>query len=80
MDTTTKFDINRKDFYKFNHSEQLNERTKSRLTLMASLGMEEVSVAQFGIKGKMSGLYIEMVWNYNEEEFNSYMDFVKSFK
>jgi hypothetical protein len=75
MKTTPKFDINRKDLYAFNSN--LNDRTKNRLNEIASYGMEEVGVGQFGIKGVMSGLYIEKVWNYSDKDFNEYMDFVK---
>ena len=67
--------INREDFYQWNKPK---ERTKNRLTEMYDLGMTEVGVAQFGIKDVMSGLYIEMVWSYTDEEFKSYMDWVKS--
>ena len=69
-----KFDIDRKDLYEFDKSK---DRTKKRLTEMAEIGMEEVGTAQFGVKHVMSGLYIEMVWSYSDEEFDSYMKFVK---
>ena len=44
---------------------------------MAELGMEEVGIAQFGYKGIMSGLYIEKVWSYSDEDFKNYMDWAK---
>lgn len=69
--------INREEFYEWNKPD-LKERTKNRLKEITDLGMTEVGVAQFGIKDVMSGLYIEMVWSYTDEEFKSYMDWVKS--
>jgi len=69
-----KFDINRDDLY-LNVKSRV--RTRQRLLQMAELGMEETGIASFGIKGVMSGLYIEKVWNYNNDEFDSYMDWVK---
>lgn len=72
----TKFDINNNDFYEHSKPE-LKERTKQRLTEMAELGIEEVAIAQFGYKGIMSGLYIEKVWSYSDEDFKNYMDWAK---
>lgn len=72
---TPKFNTNRKDLYSFNS--EMNERTKNRLNEMVSHGMEEVSLGEFGIKGIMSGLYVEKVWNFSDEDFNDYMNFVK---
>jgi len=69
-----KFDVNRKDL---NYVEP--ERTKERLIEIAELGMEEIGVASFGLAGKMSGLYIEKVWNYDKDDWNSYMDWVRTF-
>jgi hypothetical protein len=71
-----KIDIERKDLYCLN--KQPNETIKKRLTQMAELGMEEVGVAQFGVKDIMSGLYIEMVWNLTDEKFEDYMKWTKS--
>ena len=70
-----KFDIERKDLYCVD--KQPNETIKKRLTQMAELGMEEVGVAQFGVKDIMSGLYIEMVWNLTDEKFKDYMKWTK---
>jgi hypothetical protein len=39
--------------------------------------MEITGIASFGYKGVMSGLYIEMVWEYSDEEFKNYMDWAK---
>ena len=52
------------------------ERTSERLKEIAKKGMTLVGTAQFGIKGVMSGLYIEMVWNYGNKEWGVYMEFV----
>lgn len=71
------FDIDRYDLYLYNEP-TLEKRTRDRLTQMAELGMEEVSTAEFGIYGVMSGLYIEKVWRYSDKEFDEYMDWVKS--
>jgi len=76
MNKKYKFDINRHDLYQFDKPE-LKERTKQRLTEMAELGMHESGNASFGYENIMSGLYIEKIWNYSDEEFNDYMDWVK---
>lgn len=71
-----RFDVARHDLY--DHTKpDVKERTKSRLKEMAELGMSEVGVAEFGYKGVMSGLYIERVWSYSNEDFNSYMDWAR---
>lgn len=72
-------DTTRKDFYQYSKPE-FEERTKVRLTEMNELGMEDVGVANFGIRGIMSGLYIEKVWNYNDEDWKGYMDWVREMK
>ena len=74
-----KIDINNKHFYQYDKPE-LRERTKKRLTEMSECGMTEIGIADFGIKGVMSGLYIEKVWYYSDEEFNSYMNWAKELK
>lgn len=70
------FNINREDLYQANKPK---ERTKKRLTEMAQLGMKEVGYASFGYKNVMSGLYIEKVWYYSDQEFEEYMNWVKEF-
>lgn len=70
-----KFDISRVDFYQ-NHIPELKERTEARLTEIAKLGMEEVMNAEFGIKGVVSGLYIEMIWSYSEKEWTDYINWL----
>lgn len=74
----TPININDKTLYLHNHNDELNKRTKSRLKEIISLGLTEVGFAQFGIEGKMSGLYIEMVWNYSDEDWAEYIDYIKS--
>lgn len=76
-----KFDINRKDFYL--HPSMIaskpfgkHEITKKRLQQIADLGMEEVGVAQFGIPGIVSGLYIERIWNGDDKDFKEYLEYV----
>lgn len=77
-DNSYKFDIDRKDFYSFLNPE-LKQRTRLRLIELAELGAEEVGVAQFGIKDKVSGLYIEKVWDADDQRWKEYMDWFKSF-
>jgi len=67
-------DINSEDLYRCKEPQEI---TKARLTEISDLGMEEVGIAKFGIKGIMSGLYIERIWNYSDEEWKDYMDWVK---
>lgn len=75
MKTTPKFDTNRKDLYQSNSD--LNVRTKKRLNEMASYGIQELTHGEFGIKGLMSSLNIQKVWNYSDEQFKQYMNYVK---
>lgn len=70
QDKTPAFDVNRRDFY----TGQFDERTRHRLTKILNLGMIEVSIAEFGFPGVMSGLYIERVWSYSDEEFLDYLE------
>ena len=69
-----RFDIERNDLYEYGKPKV---RTKKRLTEMAECGMEETGIASFGYKGVMSGLYIEKVWGYSDEDFKDYMDWAK---
>lgn len=72
-----KIDINRSDFYLYKNDD-LNERTKNRLIQIAEMGLEEVMVAEFGIPGIMSGLYIEYVWRDSEEDWSEYISWINS--
>lgn len=67
------FDVDRKDLY-LNRRPELVERTKKRLVQIAEAGMEEVGVAEFGVPGIVSGLWIEKVWSYDDDAFQKYMD------
>lgn len=71
-----KIDINEKTFYEYGKP-HLKERTKKRLAQMVELGMVEICYGQFGIKGSMSGLYIEKVWSYSDEDWKGYINWVK---
>lgn len=53
------------------------DRTRERLIEMNDLGMSETGYGSFGIKGVMSGLYIEKVWGYDAEAWKGYMDWVR---
>lgn len=68
--------VDRSDFYLFDKPE-FRERTKNRLMEIVDCGMEEVGVAQFGVPGIMSGLYIERVWQYSDEKWEDYMTWAK---
>ena len=68
-------DIERKDFYEY---DKPKERTRKRLNQIAECSMEEIGVATFGIKDVTSGLHIEKVWSYSDEDFKDYMDWVNS--
>ncbi|AGO49638.1 hypothetical protein Phi13:2_gp028 [Cellulophaga phage phi13:2] len=70
----SRFDIERKDLYEY---DKPKERTRKRLTEMSECGMEETGIASFGYNGIMSGLYIEKVWGYSDEDFKDYMDWAK---
>lgn len=73
-------DVNNNDYYYRIDDSVDAEVTKKRLTTMSEMGMEEVGYGQFGIKGIMSGLYIEMVWGYTDEEFDDYLAWAKTVK
>ena len=73
----TIIDINNKDYY-FDLPNP--DRIRKRLIEIKKLGLEEIGNAQFGIKDLMSGLYIEMLWNYSEEEWNSYIHWIVNLK
>lgn len=71
-------DIENPDFYQFGVPAFIQKRTEERLTELKKMGMIEVGFAQFGVKGVVSGLYIEMVWSHNDEDWKSYIDWAKT--
>lgn len=73
-------DINNKYYYTYGDTPEIKERTRERLAEIIALGMTEVGEAQFGIKGIMSGLYIERVWSFDERQWEGYIDWVKKLK
>lgn len=75
MTKEQKFDVDRDDLYSY---DKPKENTKKRLLQIAEMGMEEVGVAEFGVPGVMSGLYIERVWNYSDQQWNEYMEWAES--
>jgi hypothetical protein len=72
--------IEDKRFYRYDDNDEMRLITKNRLKAMSDLGMEELYVANFGIRNVVSGLYIEKVWHYSDEEFEDYLTFVKEVK
>ena len=74
-DTIYLFDVKREDFYEYSRPK---DRTRKRLEEMARLGMSEIGSVSFGIEGVMSGFHIERVWDFDEKDFNGYIDWVKS--
>jgi len=73
-------DVDFVGFYLHHSSNDHKRRTRSRLQKMESMCMVMVSVGQFGIKDVVSGLHIEMVWNYTDKEFHDYMKWVEEVK
>jgi hypothetical protein len=69
-------ETSQKNYY--DHSKpELKERTKQRLAEIANCGMIEVAYGQFGYKGITSGLYIEMIWSYSDDDFKEYIDWAR---
>jgi hypothetical protein len=69
-----RFDIERHDLYEY---DKPKERTRKRLIEIAECGMEETGFGSFGYVDVMSGLYIEKVWGYSDEDFENYMIWAK---
>lgn len=69
--------VDRRDFYLHGGQPETHEKTRARLTEIVNAGMTEVGVAEFGVRGVMSGLYIERVWNYTDDDWKKYMDWAK---
>ena len=56
------------------------DRTKARLEQIKEMGLTEVGIGQFGIEGLMSGLYIERVWGFTDEEWDDYLEWIETLK
>lgn len=69
-------DINYKHYYESQNPIR-NDRTRKRLQTLINLNMIEVGNCEFGIKHVVSGLYIERVWEWDDNRFNDYIDWVK---
>lgn len=52
-------------------------RTASRLKEMAAIGMMQTGNASFGVLNVMDGMYIERVWNMDDQQFIDYLNWVK---
>jgi hypothetical protein len=73
-----KLDVHRPDLYPFvklTHVDR-DARILERLIQVADLGMEESGNYHFYIKGVFSGLYLELIWNYTDQEWKSYIHWV----
>ena len=66
--------LNREDLYECGKPKN---RTRKRLNEMVDCGMEELGLGSFGYPGVMSGLYIEMVWTYTDDQYEEYMEWAK---
>lgn len=73
---STEINVDDIDFYEHDNSD-LNKRTRNRLNQIKELGLTEVGIAQFGVPQVLSGLYIEMIWNYKEFDWLEYIRFIE---
>ena len=69
-----RFDINDNSFYL---TEYPKDRTKLRLFEIAQLGMKKTGHGTFGYAGVNYNLYLEILWIYSDEDFNTYINWVK---
>lgn len=71
-------EFNIDDEYLYDVSKPENmERTKNRLEIIKNLGMQLSCNYSFYINNVMSGLWIENVWNYPDDRFNDYIEWIK---
>lgn len=70
-------DVNKKEYYSEYLYPGSKDRTFKRLKEINDCGMTETGYGSFGCKGVMSGLYIEKVWDYSDESWNSYMNWAR---
>ena len=75
-DVKNTIDIGKSEYYEFNRPE-FKERTNNRLIQIGEMGMKDLGNAQFGIKGIMSGLYIEMVWSKADVDWIEYVEWAQ---
>jgi hypothetical protein len=67
-------DINNSDYYEY---DKPTDRTYNRLKKIIDIGLVEVGYGEFGYPGLMSGLYIEKVWSYTDDNFNDYINWTE---
>lgn len=60
-----------------NYPDKPDVRTRERLIEIKELGYTECGIGQFGIDGITSGLYIEILWDYDNERWLDYINWVK---
>lgn len=60
-------------YYSFSYDVD-NDVTEERLKQLNSLGCESVGFGQFGIPNVFSGLYVEKVWSYTDEQWDDYIE------
>ncbi len=71
-------DITNRDYYNYPPNPENDERTKKRLEQLVAMNLIDFGNAQFGMQGIVSGLYIEMVWRYSDEDWRGYIDWMQS--
>ena len=77
MQNKNEIDVTEPSYYEYGGN---CDRTLQRLIEIKELGMSVVGTGHFGIEGVMSGLYIERVWAYSNEKWDSYINWVKEIK
>lgn len=68
-------DLNNSDYY---CNRKNVERTRQRLTRCKEMGMHECGNLQLGVPNFHSGLWLEMVWSYDNKEFDDYLKWVQT--
>jgi len=72
-------DLNDDNYY-IGNSPEKKIRTHNRLQDIKNLGLKDLGDMSFGIKDLMSGLYLEMVWSFNGEEWLNYTNWITELK
>lgn len=57
---------------------KIKDRTIDRLKEIDNLWLEEVWIWEFWIPWKMSWLYIEKLWSYDNKSWNNYIQWIKN--